>query len=198
MEITPFHSHPPDRSPRPGILSPPTGMRPKRWGAVTQIRDPEDLPRSLLSNPLDGAPASHRKRGDYLSRMISRISRSEPDYQPSVSERVRMIRTRGQIQAKRLVYKTGFYKMLPESSDLFCNARENKPEGIDCSHRYRSPFCEHRAHLKGQISNQRYQKLLNSEQCLHIFYTIEIGLIIGITKRIFRGAGYNNCNVCPP
>jgi len=69
-------------------------MRPKRWGAVTQIRDPEDLPRSLLSNPLDGAPASHRKRGDYLSRMISRISRSEPDYQPSVSERVRMIRTR--------------------------------------------------------------------------------------------------------
>ena len=57
-----------------------------------QIRDAGTILQSLLSGLRAGAAASRRKKRSGLLRVVSGILSSEPDYHPSISERVQSIR----------------------------------------------------------------------------------------------------------
>ncbi len=59
-----------------------------------RIRDPGALLQNLLSGLLAGTSAPRRKGSGYLSRAIGGLFRSEPDYRPSISERVQRLRDR--------------------------------------------------------------------------------------------------------
>ena len=56
-----------------------------------RIRDPGALLQNLLSDLL-ATSAPRRKGSGYLSRAIPGLLRSEPDYRPSISERVQRVR----------------------------------------------------------------------------------------------------------
>jgi len=57
-----------------------------------QIRDPGAILQNLLSGLRAGAAASRRKKRSGLLRVVSGFLSSEPDYHPSISERVQSIR----------------------------------------------------------------------------------------------------------